>query len=176
MKIPNQIVMNGKLILFSGRGNAPGAYVFTDPQRGQVFELYLGDVVLQRNSCSIVSVKENHVLHRLEAPCGNQQVGNTVLVGPIVWSAAGPRALNIWTIGRPNFFHKPAQPQYSIGTLTEFKADRGFGRLITDRGENVFLHVSQLRQGVIPIVGVRYAFLKHRNPKGFEAQDVTVAA
>ena len=172
---PKKLVMNGRLLLFTGKGKAPGAFVFTDTARGQVVELYQGEVLSQTAARSFIKITGNQVLQRLEAPRENHRIGDTVLAGPVVWSAAGPRALNTWTLEQA-FFHKPARPQLTVGTFTEFKTDRGFGRLLTMGGESIFVHFSAFKAGVVPVVGVQYSFSKCRGAKGIMAQDVTVAA
>lgn len=62
------------------------------------------------------------------------------------------------------------------GTVKWFNADKGFGFIIREKGDDVFVHVNSIMDGARTLAeGQRVEFTVTQGKKGLQAESVTIA-
>ena len=62
----------------------------------------------------------------------------------------------------------------TIGHIKRFNPDRGFGFIVTEDNDDVFVHYSEFPEDLEPKVGMRVEFTMTDTPKGLRASNVKV--
>jgi cold shock CspA family protein len=151
---------------------------------------------------ALVEVPDNKALgkirvdHSLLNGSGPAHLGDTLIVGPLQYLPAGPRALCAWPTGRSSLalpatrpvqprsappipashqYHTPT-PRRNKGTVTRVAQTGAFGQITDERdGQQYFVHSSQLQRGAILRIGARVSFLPAKTPRGLSAIEVQPA-
>ena len=143
-KCPKQIVFQNRGLNYAGPGRAPGSHAYVDPGRGEVLELFFAEVVqvgrlfgLCRiaNNTAMPSVRVDHGLLSGVMPL---TVGQVLLVGPLTFEEAGPRAHGAW-LANLNGSHRPGGAG-AIGTVSVIKHGYGFIKPM-DGTADAFFHL-----------------------------------
>ena len=157
---PRRLIHNGRWVNFAGAGRSPGSYVYIDPGRGDVLDLYFVKVVSLGPQFGLAAVANNAYLpcvrvnHALLNGAGPLRLGQVLLVGPLVFEPAGPRAQGAWPVAcRTRVQHATIR---KLGIITAVKG--GFGFLQpADGSPDQFFHFSQCH-GFVPVVGMTVEF------------------
>lgn len=171
---PRHLVLRGRGLNYTGPGRSPGSHVYVDPARGEVAELYFARIVSLGGRFGLAAVANNaqippvRVDHGLLNGAGPLQLGQVLLVGPLAFEPAGPRAEGAWPVvcGMPV---RPAAVR-KLGTVTAVKPSYGFLRP-ADGSPDLFFHFSQCH-GFVPVVGTVVEFALADSPRGVQAANL----
>jgi hypothetical protein len=157
---------SGRYFRLAGKGKAPASWVYTDVGSGLTIELFSVKIVFIDGNRAFAAAESNQALGNIRIESGDFRVGDHALVGPLTWRSGHCHAEMAWRIGYQG------NVGYVDGTLVEWHNDRGFGRLLTGNGESIFVHVTAFNTGIVPSVGIRYAFQKEGYGTRLTARDV----
>ena len=175
-RVPRKLRHDSWNLILSGPGNNEGGFLYLDPVRGTTFELFfakvfrtgpffsIGDIA---NNPRLGTVRIDHSSIRNSRPV---RLGDIVLVGPLTFHADGRvRAEMGWIVGADN----PLAPHRRSGFISHVAAAGSFGK-VTELGTGVdyFVHSTQLKDGLVFIVGSACTFIPSETHRGKEARDV----
>ena len=173
-KCPRHIVFQNRGLNYAGAGRAPGSHSYVDPGRGKVLDLYFGEVIQVGHLFGLCRIANNPAMptvrvdHDLLNGAGPLTVGQVLLIGPLTFEDAGPRAQGAWSV-QCNGARKPAAVD-RLGTVWVLKAGYGFIKP-ADGSPNAFFHFSEC-VGFAPMIGVRVRYTPRTDPRGPQAVHV----
>jgi cold shock CspA family protein len=185
-ELPKALRFQGRTLNSAGQGRVPGSHVYFDVARGEAFDLYLARVAQVGPLFGLAEVPGNAAMPRVRVDQallngdGPMAVGDVLVVGPITYAPAGPRAQAAWRMRpaetrdpRPAPAPRPApRDDWKLGTLKVLKGpDWGFLHPL-DGGPDVFVHARSLRGGATLSFGLRLRFKQVVTAKGLAALEV----
>jgi cold shock CspA family protein len=191
--MPNSLPFQGGLINNAGTGRAAGSTSYLNHVTGQSVDLFKAQVAQVGPLFALAEVADNKALgkvrvdHNLLNGSGPAQLGDTLIIGPLQFLPAGPRAACAWPAGRPSLQRpQPARPPMrphqappawrNKGTITRVAQTGAFGQVTDERdGQQYFVHTSQLQRGALLRIGAHVSFLPARTPRGLSAIEVQPA-
>ena len=181
---PKTLPFHGSVINKAGAGNAPGSTAYVNHTTGQTLDLFQAQVVQVGPHYALVAVVANEALgtvrvdHHLLNGSGSARIGDELIVGPLEFLPAGPRAQSAW---RTCLAPQHRQPQRNVclapnrcrGVITRVAATGAFGQAIeTPSGRPFFVHHSQLQSGAALRIGCPVSFIPAKTPRGWSALEV----
>jgi cold shock CspA family protein len=198
-EMPKSLPFQGGVINNAGVGRAAGSTSFLNHVTGQNVDLFKAQVAQVGPLFALAEVADNKALgkvrvdHSLLNGAGAAQLGDTLIVGPLQFLPAGPRAVCAWptraaspmrTAARPinpwshhsipatSQYHAPV-PRRNKGTVTRVAQTGAFGQITDERdGQQYFVHSSQLQRGALLRLGARVSFMPAKTPRGLSAIEV----
>ena len=61
-----------------------------------------------------------------------------------------------------------------IGVIKVFNRTRAYGFIGVENSEDVFFHITEIQDGIEPMIGTRVSFETEETPKGFSAKNVKI--
>lgn len=179
--LPKSLPFNGRQINFAGKGHAPGSGLYLDNISGMTYEIFVAVVERTGPAYSLARVADNQAIglvrvdHAALNGSGLNQVGDTLLVGPLQYATAGPRTHTAWRVQAT----RPQRPKANgrpVGMITDVADTGAFGWIIAETsGRKLFVHRSQLRRGAVLSRGQRVTYVEADNGRGPTAFDVQPA-
>ncbi len=181
---PKTLPFHGSIINKAGAGNAPGSTACVNHTTGQSLDLFQAQVVQVGPHFALVAVLSNEALgtvrvdHHLLDGSGPAGIGDELIIGPLEFRSAGPRAQAAWrTCLVPQ--HRQARRNACLalnrcrGVITKVAATGAFGQAIeTPSGRPFFVHHSQLQGGAALRIGCPVSFIPAKTPRGWSALEV----
>src|ERR1051325_3597933 len=102
MNSPRTLPFHGSSINKAGAGNAPGSTAYVNHTTGQILDLFHAQVVQVGPHFALATVIANEALgtvrmdHHLLKGSGPAQIGDELIIGPLEFLPAGPRAQAAW--------------------------------------------------------------------------------
>lgn len=59
-----------------------------------------------------------------------------------------------------------------IGTIKVFNRTRGYGFIAVENTDDVFFHITEIQDGMEPLIGTQVEFETETSPKGFSALNI----
>lgn len=177
--VPTTLQYQGHQLNYAGVGRTPGSHMYLDATMGRTLELFYGQLEQTGPVFGLAVVAGNHALGRVRVDNmllnGHQaQVGSVLLLGPIEFAPAGPKAQAAWP-ARLVPDRQPA-PDRKRGVITQVAPAGTWGWISDERtGTAVFVHRTQLRRGASLTVGLRVSYVAAQNERGLAAFDVCPA-
>jgi cold shock CspA family protein len=187
--LPKTLPFQGGRINQAGLGRAAGSINYVNHVTGQSLDLFEAQVVQVGPIFALAAIAGNDALAKVRVDqallngSGPAQLGDILIVGPLDFLPAGPRARAVWSVRTGSHHHAPPQPanrpQFvpprNKGTVTRVAPVGTFGEITDERtGSQYFVHQSQLR-GTMLRIGARVSFLPARTPRGLSAIEVQPA-
>ena len=181
---PKTLPYCGRQINRVGKGQVAGSHGYLDHYTGKVHDVFLVSVINTYRDFVLGEVQGNRTMSAVRVDRGllatNDLVsrGDDLLVGPLHYLPAGPKAHAAWParVGRAQANGEPGQkkgPNRRTGMITEVHASRAYGRITEERtGKRVFVHGSQLGNGITLAVGQRVSYIEAADERGPMAVDV----
>ena len=173
---PRHIVLQARGLNYAGAGRAPGSHAYVDPGRGKVMELFFGEVIQVGHLFGLCRVANNlamptvQVDHGLLNGAGPLSVGQVLLIGPLTFEGAGPKAQGAWLVKVNGTSNHNRTVVEKSGKVWILKAGYGFIKP-ADGSANAFFHFSQC-VGFAPTVGMHVRYTPRINPRGPQAVGV----
>jgi len=201
-KLPKSLPFQGGIINNAGAGRAAGSTNFHNHVTGQSLDLFEAQVAQVGPLFALAEVADNKALgkvrvdHSLLNGSGPAQLGDSLIIGPLQFLPAGPRAVCAWPtrtsspvrpLVRPFHYRsgpavQPARqysnpaPRRNRGTVTRVAPTGAFGQITDEHnGDQFFVHHSQLQGGAILRIGARVSFTSAKTPRGLSALEVQSA-
>ena len=190
--LPRSLPLDGRVINYAGPGRPPGSSLYVDPSLGHTVEVYLGRVLSTGPHYALAEVLGNRVLPRVRVDHVHfgrvLAIGELVLMGPLQFEAAGPKAGNGWlapvtrptppqfAAPRPSASHQSASPSRTLGLgQLEVGLVTTQSQVVSERFGVVYVVPgSAWRHGVLP-AGSRVVFRPASGQRGPVALDVRLA-
>ncbi len=184
--LPKSLPYQGGRINNGGAGRAAGSISYINHVTGLSLDLFQAQVVRVGPVFALAAVVGNDALAKVRVDqallngSGPAQLGDTLIVGPLDFLPAGPRARAAWPVRMANAHYAPLRPanrmhlvpSWNKGTVTRVAPSGTFGQITDERtGSQYFVHQSQLLGAVLRI-GARVLFRSGRNDQGPLALDV----
>lgn len=181
---PKTLPFHGSVINKAGAGNAPGSTVYINHTTGQTHDLFKAQVVQVGAQFALAAVVANEALgtvrvdHHLLNGSGPARMGDELIIGPLEFLPAGPRAQAAWRtclapLHRQPQWNASLMPNRCRGIITRVAATGAFGQAIeTPSGRPFFVHRSQLQGGAALRIGCSVSFIPARTPRGWSALEV----
>jgi cold shock CspA family protein len=173
VRLPNHVVLQGRGLNHAGAGRAPGSHAYVDPGRGNVLELFFAEVIQVGHLFGLCRVANNTAMptvrvdHGLLNGAASLSVGQVLLIGPLAYEGAGPKAQGAWLVnGNGHRNHNGAAVE-KFGQVWILKAGYGFIKP-ADGGANAFFHFSEC-VGFAPMVGMHVRYTPRTDPRGPKA-------
>lgn len=188
--MPNSLPFQGGVINNAGTGRAAGSTSYLNHITGQSVDVFKAQVTQVGPIFALLEVADNKALgkvrvdHNLLNGSGPAQLGDTLMIGPLQFLPAGPRAVCAWPAGRSRLQHpqpvrspmrhlQASPTRRNKGTVTRVAQTGAFGQITDERdGQQYFVHASQLQRGALLRIGARVSFLPARTPRGLSAIEV----
>ena len=200
--LPKCLPFQGGVINNAGAGRAAGSTSFLNHVTGQNLDLFEAQVAQVGPLFALAEVADNKALGKVRIDynllngSGPAHLGDTLIIGPLQFFPAGPRAVCAWpsrtssparpltrpvhprsgpSIPASRPYHTPA-PRRNKGTVTRVAQTGAFGQITDERdGQQYFVHASQLQRGALLRIGACVSFLPAKTPRGLSAIEVQPA-
>jgi cold shock CspA family protein len=175
--VPPTLPYQGRQLNYAGVGRTPGSHMYLDATTGRTLELFYGQLEQLGPVFGLAVVAGNQALGRVRVDNtllnGHQaQVGSVLLLGPIEFVPAGPKAHAAWP-ARLVPSNGDGAPARKHGVITQVAPAGTYGWISDERtGTAVFVHRTQLRRGATLMVGLRVSYVAAQNERGLAAFDV----
>jgi cold shock CspA family protein len=177
---PKTLPFRGSFINKAGAGHAAGSTSYFNHNTGQTLDLFHAQVLQVGPVFALTAVVNNEALgkvrvdHHLLNGSGPAQLGDELIIGPLEFLPAGPRAQAAWRTRLDG--HQRQQPNHCAspkrcrGVVTRVAPTGNFGQITeTPDGRPFFVHHSQLQAGAMLRIGFPLSFLPAKTPRGWSA-------
>lgn len=180
---PKSLPFQGSVINRAGGGHAAGSTSYINHTTGQTMDLFQAQVIQVGPIFGLAAVARNEALgkirvdHKLLNGSGPLQLGDALIIGPLEFLPAGPRAQAAWRT-RVMTYSLPYQNAGRAearcwGIVSRVAPNGNYGQ-ITEKpgGRRFFVHCSQLQGGALLRLGDHLSFLPAKTPRGWSALEV----
>jgi cold shock CspA family protein len=162
--VPATLRLDGRTLVGSGPGRAPGSHVYFDHTEGRTYELYVAQVEHTEAGYTLAALIGHPAVRVVRVGQGHVPPGDRLMVGPLQFDTAGmAHARHAWRLD-----------DLPLTGVVKFLHRDGYGFIAVPGGDDRFFHVSDLRPGVVPYVGLPVRFCPYFG-KGPAARDVRPA-